>query len=351
MAATGFEVDMLSLGDADSNLVTAWNGPVDPYFILIDGGKAGHAKQVRALLAKRNIRHIHSVVCTHLHDDHAGGLVQLLGDPSLSFGQVAYHDPRDYVSETDIKDALRKSAGSTEAAVIKDSLQTVQELSLVLRRRAIPRVAPFQGQFVDFLQVLSPSPSFYSELVEEFGDADKILEVSEIYKTAPLRLTGHLMDGLLESSTLDEQPVTSPVNESSMVLGVRILGSSYLFSSDAGVRALNEVAQFCRSNAQGITWMQIPHHGSRNNLNPKLIEYFHPSTAFVSAKGGDGHPSVAVVNAFKKVGTEVYSTAYPNPLSLWRREGQVPARPDYSSAIRLWDAPADLARRRAASIT
>jgi beta-lactamase superfamily II metal-dependent hydrolase len=339
MAATGFEVDMLSLGDADSILVTAWNGPIDPCFILIDGGKAGHAKQVRALLAKRKIRHIHSLVCTHLHDDHAAGLVQLLGDLSLSFGQVAYHDPRDYVSETDIRDALRKTAGTTEAAVISDSLQTVQELSTVLRWRNIPRVAPFQGQFVDFLQVLSPSPSFYSELVEEFGDADKILEVNEIYNSSPLGLTGHMMDGLLDSSTLGAEPVTSPVNESTIVLGARILGSRYLFSADAGVRALNEVAQFCGSNAQGLTWMQIPHHGSRNNLNPKLIEYFHPSTAFVSAKGSDGHPSVAVVNAFRKSGAKVYSTAYPQPASLWRHEGAFPARPDYGSAIPLWDSP------------
>jgi beta-lactamase superfamily II metal-dependent hydrolase len=87
MVFTGFEIDMLSLGNADSILVTAWNGRV-PYFILIDGGRAGHAKQVKALLAKRNINHIHSVVCTHLHDDHAAGLVGLLGDWSLSFGKV-----------------------------------------------------------------------------------------------------------------------------------------------------------------------------------------------------------------------------------------------------------------------
>lgn len=268
----------------------------------------------------------------------------------MSFDKVAYHDPRDYVSETNIKDALRKSAGSTEATVIEDSLQTVQDLSQVLSRRGIRRIAPFQGEYVDFLQVLSPSSSFYSDLVDEFGDADKILEVSELYKSAPHGLAGNQMDGLLDSSALDDEPGTSPVNESSIVLGVRMLGSTYLFSADAGVRALNEVVRFCGSNVHGLTWMQIPHHGSRNNLNPKLIEYVHPSTALVSAKGGDGHPSAAVVNTFKKAGANVYSTAYPNPVSLWWHEGQVPLRLDYGSVTRLWDAAADVARRPASSV-
>lgn len=51
MVFTGFEIDMLSLGDADSIVVTAWHGRV-PYFILIDGGRAGHAKQIKVLLAR-----------------------------------------------------------------------------------------------------------------------------------------------------------------------------------------------------------------------------------------------------------------------------------------------------------
>jgi hypothetical protein len=234
--------------------------------------------------------------------------------------------------------------------VILDSLQTVQDLSQVLSRRGIRRIAPFQSEYVDFLQVLSPPSSFYSDLVDEFGDADKILEVSELYKSATHGLAGNQMDELLDSSALGDEPRTSPVNESSIVLGVRMRGSTYLFSADAGVGALNEVVQFCGSNVQGLTWMQIPHHGSRNNLNLKLIEYFHPSTAWVSAKGGDGHPSVAVVNAFKKAGANVYSTAYPNPGSLWWHEGQVPLRPDYGSVTPLWDASADVARRRASSV-
>jgi hypothetical protein len=49
----GIEIDMLSLGDADSILVTAWAGS-NIWRVLIDGGCASDAKIVREFLQSRN---------------------------------------------------------------------------------------------------------------------------------------------------------------------------------------------------------------------------------------------------------------------------------------------------------
>jgi hypothetical protein len=50
----GFEIDMLSLGDADCILVTQWS-PFDgyPFRVLIDGGSRSHAKLILVTAAAR----------------------------------------------------------------------------------------------------------------------------------------------------------------------------------------------------------------------------------------------------------------------------------------------------------
>ena len=86
--------------------------------------------------------------------------------------------------------------------------------------------------------------------------------------------------------------------------------------------------------------MQIPHHGSRRNVNEELIGYFHPGSACVSAVGNNNHPRKKVVNAFKDAGTRVYSTHYQGSQGghLWYRIGTVPERHDYGNAVALYDA-------------
>ena len=111
-----------------------------------------------------------------------------------------------------------------------------------------------------------------------------------------------------------------------------------LFTADAGVEALAAARQAYKLAL--LSWMQIPHHGSRRNVNEDLINYFKPKTAFVSADGTKKHPRRAVVNAFKAVGTQVFSTHYPPPNggNKWFSLGTVPRRSDYSPAIPLYEA-------------
>ncbi len=342
-AISGIEVYALVLGDADCILVRAWTGNA-PYCLLVDGGKAGHAKEVREFLRSRSIGHLHSIVCTHGHDDHAGGLIELLEDETLSVGEIAYHDPRDYVGEDAIKDALRKAAGTTEADVIRKTLDTVSELGRIVARRRITRISPFRGDFIGFLQVLGPSPEFYRTLVTEFADAEQIRRASAIYGNLPNRQR----DPDLESSSLDDEPETSPVNESSIVLGEVLVNQTFMFTGDAGVKALGQVASYYADSIRNVDYMQIPHHGSRNNINPALISHFRPKKAFVCARQAGGHPSVAVVNALKNVNARVYSTGYH--VASWLRyyQGNVPTVPG-SAVPELWEAQEDIQRRMAAA--
>jgi beta-lactamase superfamily II metal-dependent hydrolase len=89
----GLEIDMLSVGDADSILVTRWHSGIATR-VLIDGGSAGCSDTVRAFLRQHGVIEIHHIVCSHGHDDHASGLISLVQDRTLNIGHTWMHVPR-----------------------------------------------------------------------------------------------------------------------------------------------------------------------------------------------------------------------------------------------------------------
>jgi beta-lactamase superfamily II metal-dependent hydrolase len=335
----GIELDMLSLGDADCILVSFWNG-WSVYRVLIDGGNKGDAPKVRSFLGALKISRIDEALSTHLHDDHSGALIELLADPTLEFGKLWCHIPHWHVPSMDkVWTALKAAGTSAEANCLRKSLETAASIFKIAQERKIPHEEPFAGRRIGALEVVSPSLDFYTGLVAEFTEADKIKaeDAAEFRYDIQTAIEEGMAKGLgvLDGSSLLPNPHTSPENESSVVTGVTHSGSVLLFTSDAGTSALTNVVK--SYNVAGLHWMQIPHHGSRRNLTESLIETFAPTVAFVSATGNDKHPRRAVVNAFKKVGAKVYSTHYPHSGPLHYYVGTVPTRVGYGPATPLWD--------------
>src|SRR5262249_10293255 len=118
----GVEYDMLTLGDADCILVSAWNGQTVSR-VLIDGGYKNDADKVRSFLRGMNISHLDAVLSTHGHDDHSGGLIELLADETLDIALLLSHVPQWHVSSMDgVTKALREAGPSPEADAIRKSL-------------------------------------------------------------------------------------------------------------------------------------------------------------------------------------------------------------------------------------
>ena len=114
----GIEIDMLSLGDADCVLVSLYNG-MTVRRVLIDGGNKGDAPTIRAFLRGRNIDTIDDVLSTHHHDDHSGGLIELLSDSTLEVRKVLVPIPQWHVDMDKVWGALKDAEPSDEAANIR----------------------------------------------------------------------------------------------------------------------------------------------------------------------------------------------------------------------------------------
>ena len=349
----GIEIDMLSLGDADSIIVTKYeNGK--PHRILIDGGKTSDAEVVLDFMLRRKATEYWATICTHTHNDHARGLIKIAQDKRISIQNAYMNDLRYYISA----DALRRASAADDG--VKEVVETTKELTAVFSSRRIPIYRGLAGDYIaDWpkTRVLGPSLDFYKSALEDFTKVDLPMPFSSLGSilgggssslsglsgirapypnilipppsTTTLDLSS-LLAGALSRSAVKEEPKTQPFNNTSMILGVEFAGQRLLFTADAGSEALDRIPEEWKN----LEWMQVPHHGSDGNLSKGNIERFCPRFAFISACGDSSHPSRAIVNGLIKCGAAVCST-HENPGHLWFHMGNVPLRSDYGPAVRL----------------
>ena len=99
---SAFEVQFIDVGQADAALVLC-----DGEAMLIDGGNRADSSLIYSYLKQRDVERLDYMVCTHPHEDHAGGLAGALNFAAVG---VAYAPVRDYDSEVfrDFKKYLEK---------------------------------------------------------------------------------------------------------------------------------------------------------------------------------------------------------------------------------------------------
>ena len=335
----GFEVFFLFLENADSILVRHYASNAKTV-ILIDGGGKQDTPIVRKFLSDQGEGQLHHLVCSHPHLDHGGGLIDLVKDKTLRIDKGWVH------AGDLLIDRINTSRYSAYGNLLKRAQaakETQKELITALRARSIPIEEPFAFNWIGPLLIVSPTQAFYNMQLDRIRQDDIVEMLNERYKRRDNRALLENIFDKTPSTPPREEPdelggePTSPANEISTVLLLRFSqqdGSArrFLLTADAGTEALGQVRQVSENSNNILVqtdWMQLPHHGSRRNLNVALIDYFRPRTAFVSAAGDNKHPSIKLVNNVKSHGGVVYSTHYPSPKSkgIWLRQtcGMVPS--------------------------
>jgi beta-lactamase superfamily II metal-dependent hydrolase len=352
MTYNGFEVFFTCLGNADSILLRHYDQDVKTV-VLIDGGNKGQAPHVRSLLRSLGESSIDHLVCSHHHADHAGGLVELVRDLTLSIESAWVHGSESLTESINVSNAYAYKNLLTR---LQESKNTLDALVTALNARGIPIYKPFAYSQIGPLVVVSPTKEFYDRQLL-LSHKREILESLNARYSSNERPRLPQSFRILTEETDEEDDATalggeqtSPENELSTVLWLSRHGDdgvprNLLLTADAGTAALTDLQRRSmagRDELRNLNWMQLPHHGSRRNLNESLLDYYRPSRAFVSSKGSQKHPSKMLVNAVKARTGQVYSTHYP-PVRQeggWTRQsdGIVPTLP-VVTATPLWDAP------------
>ena len=123
-----------------------------------------------------------------------------------------------------------------------------------------------------------------------------------------------------------------------MVLLLVLGDKRFLFTGDAGKGALNKVVEYTESlqySLSGLDFLDVPHHGSKRNLGPTILNKLAPKLAFISCppEGDPKHPSRKVVNALLRRNCKVQTNKHGKTVcfpcdTAPQREGWGPAIPE-----------------------
>jgi beta-lactamase superfamily II metal-dependent hydrolase len=323
----GIEIDMLKVGDADAIAMRYINLDGSIFVAVIDGGYQDNGKDLANLIRTRyNRTYIDLMVSTHPDQDHISGLTALLD--LMPVYRVWVHDPSRHPAATALSaTSQRTRMYQYQANAVMKSMDNLSDFIAIVDRKRIPREEPFKGLSCGPLVVVGPTIPFYEQMLNEIAQ-DQGFAKSLSLSLAQENLSEVTLEQYPEYA-IDENNETAPSNNTSTILWAKDGDKSFLFTGDAGVQAFESAQQ--SYNFPKVYWLQVPHHGSRRNLNSALVKYLNPHVAFISADGNTKHPSKAVVNALKRVNASVYSTHKSN--NLWHHQGaEIPDRADYTTA-------------------
>lgn len=323
-----YEIDFLRAGNSNGDaIIVKWGDTKDGnfYLNLIDGGFTdtgdqiiNHVKQYYSTTAK-----FANVVLSHADNDHACGLIKVLECEDFTFHTLWMNRPWDYVDEV-----LDKFHGLyTRDGLIKKMREMhpyLVEMEKIAARRGIHIRAPLQGEQIGAFTVLAPSRARYVSLIPDLDKtppsyaADSAAGFGGILSKA----LGGVMEKIKETlniETLDENPpATSASNETSVVQWATLDDRRILLTGDVGPDGLNEAAVYLENISLQTqpTLVQIPHHGSRRNVKPSVLNRWlgtHPADGRGHAvasvgKEQDKYPRKKVANAFTRRGYKVYAT-------------------------------------------
>lgn len=279
--------------------------------VVIDGGR-GYTSEELADHVERHYqtRHVDLMISTHPDADHLDGLagaIELLDVDELMIHQPALHT-------TDVSDF--------------SNLESLEELLACARANRVRLTEPFTGtsRLGGQVTILGPTKPYYEVLLEQQLVESRTAGLSMSAKELVRQRGVNLLENrafVLPDETLTDEGDTSARNDSSVITLLIVDGERMLFTGDAGIPALEAAASYYENlygsfRSYPLGFLQAPHHGSRRNLGPTILNRLigspiapHPGgrTAFISsAKAAPKHPSPKVVNALTRRGCFVAAT-------------------------------------------
>lgn len=352
------EIEFLPVGDGckPGDAIVVRYGDANAYEIMvIDGGNLDSGKAVVSHIQKHfgyNAVVTHAVV-THPDADHASGMREVIA--GLPVKNLWLHKPWEFAAVSRPFFANKNWTDQGLAKEIRDTYDIVSELVDTAEKENIPVVQPFAGMSIGPFRVVSPYQNLYPYFMPQFDrtpDPDQTaIEAAGYWIGKPPGLIATLVEKAAakvqkwigeswENERLKEGGVTSASNESSVVLyGDFGPGRRVLLTGDAGTWGLAMAKCFAEKNGlalQDFMFVQVPHHGSRRNVGPTILNEILgpiqpkdtkiPSQAYVSApQDDDTHPRKMVLNAFIRRGYGVAATQ-GKKIVFW---GGFPPRPGY----------------------
>lgn len=328
---TGISIDLLPVGTGSKSgdsIVIQYGDDFFRQTIIVDGGSlaAGDAvvKHISDNFGPQTV--IEHMICTHQDADHASGLRRII--QNFKVQNLWVHQPWLYANELVGAFRHRWSAEGLRRHLREDCFPIVASLCDLAEEYGIPLRQPLQGVAIGPLRVLAPSIDRFLELVPQMGQTPAARSLAEdgmfasMIKSVKEAVLNTVEGWGFETLSTPAPNATSVTNETSVVLYGEFNGQRMLLTGDAGVGALQDAIEGAARHALPIwspDFIQVPHHGSRRNVSPELLDVIlgkkqlegearRGSAVSSVSTGAIGFPRKVVENAFNRRGYDPYST-------------------------------------------
>jgi beta-lactamase superfamily II metal-dependent hydrolase len=178
--------------------------------------------------------------------------------------------------------------------------RTKDRLRYLIALHRIPTFTAFSDDQLDysFFSFLGPAKDFYVSKLQYFTDQKNLVKYAA--STLPESVVNEVDEGNMPCEVIDEKNDDSAENQTSVL--TQFIDSSnkrYLFPADAGVDSFED-AKARGFDLTNFCIVQLPHHGSRRNMNTNWVCDFNPNQFWVSADGATKTPRKALIQCIKK---------------------------------------------------
>jgi beta-lactamase superfamily II metal-dependent hydrolase len=310
-----YEVEYLGVGEESKSgeaILLRFTNPEDGQTVtgVIDAGFADTGPKVVEHVARYyGGNAVDFVLSTHPDGDHINGMGYVMRH--LRVGTLLIHRPAQH--------------GHPE----NSGAEPAEELATLAAEQGAAVMEPFAGVhgWGDAFLIAGPTEDYYEQMLADQEEttptrAERRSLAERYFGESAVQTVRRLARKALAHFPVEvpfgDAGGTNPRNNSSAILSLFIGGKHLLFFGDAGVPAISEAMDFLDDHRRTTQWpsfVGLPHHGSRHNLDLDAINrVLGPHTdstygaTFVSVSTESDLPSPRVANAFGRRGYPVSET-------------------------------------------
>ena len=315
-----FRVGQGSKG-GDAILIRLFDDKDHEHLVLIDGGYQETGKDiVNYINTECTTKHIDVIFNTHPDRDHISGIVSVLDDDDITVGFIVMNRPWKDAKFTKQMFEDKRITDKSLIKRLKDAFDTAETIEEIAKEKEIKIYSGLEGDnWNNVITVLGPSKTLYKR---GLLDSDKTPESYIEGGLGDYVPTKYSEEDYVLGRAIEwfDNEKTAAINQTSLVLYLCIGNLKVLFTGDAGKEAINCALDYYDSNvgkSEDFSVVQLPHHGSRKNINPAIINRFGNPEYIISCPPdgeSEGHPSRRLINKILEIkpNANIYMTKKVN---------------------------------------